>query len=66
MALIPLRFATLRVRGRFGGGSVQSSRDCNRLVDSGAINISRGTLGDVVLERTFLCSGGSTLHGLHS
>ena len=55
MAPIPLRFATLRIRGRFGGGSVQSPGDCDRLVESRTINISRRTLEDVVLEGAFLC-----------
>ena len=35
------------------------------LVDSGAVNIFGGILGEMILEGAFICLGGSILHGLH-
>ena len=63
---IPLRFATLRVRGRLGDGIVQSPGVCWSLLGSEAVIAVRGTVGDAALDGALIWSGGSTMSGLHS
>ena len=63
---IPLRFATLRVRGRLGDGFVQSPGVYWSLLGSEAVIVVRGTLGDAVLDGALIWSGDSTMPGLHS
>ena len=47
---IPLRFATLRVRGRLGDRIVQSPGVCWSLLGSEAVIAVRGTVGDAALD----------------
>ena len=47
---IPLRFATLHVRGRLGDGIVQSPKVCWSLLGSEAVIAVRGTVGDAALD----------------
>ena len=63
---IPLRFATLRVRGRLGDGIVQSPRVCWSPLGSEAVIVVEGMLGDAALDGALIWSGGSTMPALHS